>query len=161
MSDKFCPEHTEQNNSDRDRVMIDYKEGIKGSLKERHDKREAQERYNINSRDEVATAFYSTTRWKKVANHVRVRDNYLSAISKQILGDGDTQVDHIVKRELLPKEDWYDTENLWLLSRREHQLKTSMESKMIRDGKGDMLRNLDREWWRRVLIERLEYKTKF
>lgn len=152
---KFCKVHTEQNQADRDRYMNDYKEGIKGSLKERHDNSVAQRKYNEETRSTESREFYSGTRWVKTANHVRIRDSYTSAVSGKILDDGDIQVDHIVKRDLLDKADWYDTSNLWLLSRREHQLKTSIELKMIRQGKTDVLRHLGKDWWAKVLRERL------
>lgn len=155
LNTKFCPTHTQQNKADRDKFMADYQQGIKGSLKEQHDNRQAQQKYDTQTRDQQATEFYTRTRWKKVANQIRVRDNYTSAISKKILNNGDIQVDHIIKRELLPKEQWYDIANLWLLSRREHQLKTAIESKMIREHKENTLKHLNKEWWTKVLRQRL------
>lgn len=153
--EKFCKVHTEQNQALRDKYLSDYKEGIKGSLKERHDNAIANKKYNEESRSTESREFYSSTRWVKTANHVRVRDSYTSAVSGKILNDCDIQVDHIIKRDILPKEDWYDTSNLWLLSRREHQLKTSIELKMVREGKTDVLRHLGKDWWTKVLRERL------
>lgn len=155
VGEKFCKKHAEQNKADRDKYMSDYKEGIKGSLKERHDNSIAQRKYNEVSRSTESREFYSSTRWVKTANHVRVRDSYTSSVTGKLLNDGDIQVDHIVKRDLLPKKDWYDTSNLWLLSRREHQLKTAIELKMIRQGKTDVLRHLGKDWWAKVLRERL------
>ena len=153
--EKFCKKHTEQNQNDRDRYMNDYKEGIKGSLKERHDNSIANKKYNEETRSKESREFYSGTRWSHTANHIRIRDSYTSAVSGKILNDGDIQVDHIIKRDLLAKKDWYDTSNLWLLSRREHQLKTAIELKMLRDGKADVLRHLGKDWWTKVLRERL------
>lgn len=155
MGDKFCENHTMANQKRRDDYMESYKAGIKGSMKEAHDMSIAQAKYDMESRDQDAQAFYLSTRWKHTANHLRVRDSYTSAITGQILRDTDTQVDHIVKRSLLPESEWYNSDNLWLLSRKEHQLKTNMEAKMIREGKGDMLRHLSKEWWTKVLMDRL------
>ena len=155
VGEKFCNKHAEQNQADRDKYMSDYKEGIKGSLKERHDNSVAQRKYNEETRSTESRVFYSGTRWVKTANNVRVRDSYTSAVSGKIINDGDIQVDHIIKRDLLPREDWYDTSNLWLLSRREHQLKTSIELKMLREDKADVLRHLGKDWWAKVLRERL------
>lgn len=155
MNDKFCDQHAEENKRDRDMALSKYKEGIKGSLKEQHDNRQAQKKYNEETRDSTATEFYHSVRWTKIANHVRVRDSYMSGVSGKILNNGDIQVDHVIKRELLDKERWYDTENLWLLSRREHQLKTSIELKLLRENRQNVLRNLDKDWWIKVLKERL------
>ena len=155
MGEKFCEKHTLANQKRRDDYMESYKEGIKGSMKEAHDMSIAWAKYNAESRDQDASAFYLSTRWKHTANHIRVRDAYTSAITGQILRNNDIQVDHIVKRSLLPESDWYNSNNLWLLSRREHQLKTNMEAKMIREGKEDMLRHLTKEWWSKVLKDRL------
>lgn len=154
-SEKFCKKHAEQNQADRDKYLTDYKQGIKGSLKERHDNSVANKKYNEETRSTDSKEFYSGTRWSHTANHIRIRDSYTSAVSGKILNNGDIQVDHIIKRNLVPKEDWYNTNNLWLLSRREHQLKTSIELKMIRDGKSDVLRHLGKDWWAKVLRERL------
>jgi len=153
--DKFCETHTAQNKADRDKTMIDYKNGIKGSLKEKHENRKAQRKYNEEVRDKDSMAFYAGLRWRKTANMIRVRDSYISGVSGTILNDGDIQVDHIVKRELLAKEDWYDTDNLWLLSRREHAVKTAIEMKMIRDGRRDVLMSLSRDWWAKALRDKL------
>ena len=155
MDTKFCPIHTQQNKSDRDKYLTNYQQGIKGSLKEQHDNKQAQQRYDNTTRDTQATEFYHSTRWTKTANNVRVRDSYMSAISGKILNRNDTQVDHVIKRELLPREQWYNSNNLWLLSRKEHQLKSAIESKMMRDNKQIVLKHLTKEWWTKVLRERL------
>ena len=127
-------------------------------MREAHLKRQAQAKYDAETRDQDATSFYHSRRWVKLSRYVKLRQAYTSAISGQVLNDNDCQVDHIIKRSLLPKEQWYDQDNLWLISRREHQLKTAIEAKMVRDGKSNVLTHLDKEWWKKVIREKLEDK---
>ncbi|MFP7481509.1 hypothetical protein [Weissella paramesenteroides] len=68
--------------------------------------------------------------------------------------DSDTAVDHVVKRSLLDKSEWYDRDNLWLLSRGEHRIKTNVELKAIAQGRSDELREMGRDDWKRI-IEKL------
>ena len=140
--DKFCPLHQVANDKQRQRYLQEIDDNLKGTLREAHLKRQAQAKYDAEVRDQDATAFYHSKRWVKLSKYVKVKQGYISEVSGQVLNDNDCQVDHIVMRSLLPKEQWYDQDNLWLISRREHQLKTAIEAKMIRDGKSNVLKHL-------------------
>lgn len=153
--DKFCPIHQVANDKQREHYQQELSQSLAGSRRERHLNQIAQAKYDMETRDQDATAFYHSKRWVKLSRYVKVKESYTSAISGQVLNDNDCQVDHIVKRSLLPKEQWYDQDNLWLISRREHQLKTAIEAKMLRDGKSNVLTHLDKSWWTKVIREKL------
>ena len=156
--DKFCPLHQVANDKQREHYAQELSQSLKGTRKLRHDNQVAQQKYDELSRDTDATAFYHSKQWVKLSRYVKVKASYTSEVSGRLLSDNDCQVDHVVKRSLLPKEQWYDTSNLWLISRREHQLKTAIEAKMIRDGKSNVLKHLDKSWWKKVIREKLEDK---
>ena len=155
---KFCPLHQVANDKQREHYQQELSQSLKGTRRERHLNQVAQQKYDAEVRDQDATAFYHSKRWVKLSKYVKVKQGYISEVSGQVLNDNDCQVDHIVMRSLLPKEQWYDQDNLWLISRREHQLKTAIEAKMIRDGKSNVLKHLGKEWWKKVIREKLEDK---
>ena len=156
--DKFCPLHQVANDKQREHYAQELSQNLKGTRKARHDNQIAQAKYDNQIRDQDATAFYHSKRWVKLSRYVKVKASYTSAISGKVLSDTDCQVDHIVKRSLLPKEQWYDQDNLWLVSRHEHSIKTAIENKMVRDGKSNVLTHLDKEWWKKVIREKLDNK---
>ena len=153
--DKFCPLHEIANQRQREHYAQELSQNLKGTRKARHDNQIAQAKYDAEVRDQDATAFYHSKRWVKLSKYVKVKASYTSAISGKILNDSDCQVDHVIKRSLLPKEQWYNQDNLWLISRHEHSIKTAIESKMVRDGKADVLKHLDKSWWKKVIQEKL------
>lgn len=156
--DKFCPLHQVANDKQRQRYLQEIDDNLKGTLREAHLKRQAQAKYDAEVRDQDATAFYHSKRWVKLSKYVKVKQGYISEVSGQVLNDNDCQVDHIIKRSLLSKEQWYDQDNLWLISRHEHSIKTAIEAKMIRDGKSNVLKHLGKEWWKKVIRQKLEDK---
>ena len=136
---KFCPLHEVANQRQREHYQQELSQSLKGTRRERHMSQQAQAKYDMETRDQDATSFYHSRRWVKLSKYVKVKQGYISEVSGQVLNDNDCQVDHIIKRSLLSKEQWYDKDNLWLISRREHQLKTAIEAKMVRDGKSNVL----------------------
>ena len=155
---KFCPLHEIANQRQHEHYLQEMKDSLKGTRKARHDNQVAQAKYDAEVRDQDATAFYHSKRWVKLSRYVKVKQGYISEVSGQVLNDNDCQVDHIVKRSLLPVEEQYNQDNLWLLSKHEHSIKTAIEAKMIRDGKSNVLTHLDKSWWTKVIREKLEDK---
>ena len=155
---KFCPLHQVANDKQRQRYQQELSQSLAGTRRERHLNQVSQAKYDAEVRDQDATAFYHSKRWVKLSRYVKVKQGYISEVSGKVLNDNDCQVDHIIKRSLLSKEQWYDQDNLWLISRREHQLKTAIEAKMVRDGKSNVLTHLDKEWWTKVISSKLEDK---
>lgn len=150
-SDKYCEKHKAAVDEQRVKRLREYDRTQQGSLAYNHKMKEVYKDYNANVRDEDSTMFYASRRWRKLANSVRVSKGYVSDVSRKILSDTDTQVDHVVKRSLLPKSEWYDRDNLWLLSRAEHSIKTNVEKKMLRENRVDELKAMNEEDWQRIL----------
>lgn len=69
----------------------------------------------------------------------------VSGASGQMLNDHDYIVDHIVKRDLC--DDKFDMNNLWLLSRAEHNVKTKLEQQLS----DDQIKNMTKTDWRRLI----------
>ena len=155
---KFCELHEVSNQCQYEHYQQELSQSLKGTRRERHMNQQAQAKYDMETRDQDATAFYHSRRWVKLSKYVKVKQGYISEVSGQVLSDNDTQLDHVIKRSLLPKEKWYDQDNLWLISRHEHSIKTAIESKMVRDGKADVLKHLDKSWWKKVIRQKLEDK---
>lgn len=150
-NDKYCEKHKALTDELRVKRMAEHDRSQQGSLAYAHNMKQAYKDYNANVRDEDSAMFYASRRWRKLANSVRVSKGYVSDVSGKILRDSDTQVDHIIKRSLLPKSEWYDRDNLWLLSRAEHSIKSNMEKKMIRENRVDELKAMKKEDWQRIL----------
>ncbi|MFP7153540.1 hypothetical protein [Weissella paramesenteroides] len=150
----YCEKHQTQRENERVKRFEAYEKSQEGSLRARHKELEAQRRYTAESRDVDSAVFYASNRWRKLAKSIRVEKGYVSDVSGKILRDSDTAVDHVVKRSLLDKSEWYDRDNLWLLSRGEHRIKTNVELKAIAQGRSDELREMGRDDWKRI-IEKL------
>lgn len=155
---KFCELHEVSNQRQYEHYQQELSQSLKGTRRERHLNQVAQAKYDAEVRDTDAIAFYHNKRWVRLSKYVKVMAGYTSEVSGRLLNDNNCQIDHVVKRSLLPKEQWYDQDNLWLISRHEHSIKTAIESKMVRDGKADVLKHLDKEWWKKVISSKLEDK---
>lgn len=158
--DKYCAIHQVAHTKQREHMLKEIDDNLKGTMREAHLKRQVQQKYDEEVRDTDATSFYHSKRWVRLSKYVKVKQGFISEISGRLLSDADTQVDHVVKRSLLSKDRWYDQDNLWLISRHEHSIKTAIESKMIRDGKSNVLKHLDKSWWIKVLNEKLNEGNK-
>lgn len=153
--DKYCSIHQVAHTKQREHMLKEIDDNLKGTLREAHLKRQAQQKYDEEVRDADATSFYHSKRWVRLSKYVKVKQGYISEVSGRLLSDNDCQVDHIIKRSLLSKEQWYDQDNLWLLSRQEHYIKSNIERHMIKTGKQDVLRHLSKKWWSKVINEKL------
>lgn len=153
--DKYCSIHQVAHTKQREHMLKEIDDNLKGTLREAHLKRQVQQKYDEEVRDADATSFYHSKRWVRLSKYVKVKQGYISEVSGRLLSDNDCQVDHIIKRSLLSKEQWYDQDNLWLLSRQEHYIKSNIERHMIKTGKQDVLRHLSKKWWSKVINEKL------
>ncbi|WP_242362024.1 HNH endonuclease signature motif containing protein [Limosilactobacillus antri] len=121
-----------------------------------HDKKLVADKvYNHERRDQEANAFYHSIRWTRCRDYVKQRDMMLSGLSGRLLNDHDYIVDHIIPRRLC--RDPFDPNNLWLLSRSEHNRKTKYEDKLP----DSLLLSLTKDDWRHKLsINRKRFSTK-
>ena len=152
---RYCSIHQVANDKRRQRMLDEIDNNIKGTMREAHLKRHAQAKYDAETRDQDSVSFYHSRRWVRLSKYVKVKQGFISEVSGRLLSDDDTQVDHVVKLSLLSKEQWYDQDNLWLISRHEHSIKTAIESKMLRDNKANVLKHLDKAWWSKVINEKI------
>ncbi|WP_461241101.1 HNH endonuclease [Paucilactobacillus sp. N302-9] len=112
------------------------------------DKSRSNRDYNLNRRDEQANDFYHSSQWTKVRNYVVSRDMYTDAITGQVIDDKQLIVDHIIPRRLC--DNPLDTENLWCLSKRMHNIKTKIEQSMDEN----KLKHVGKIWWQKILNEK-------
>ena len=75
----------------------------------------------------------------------------MSAISNKVINDKDLIVDHIIPMRLC--DDPLNTDNLWCLSRSEHNVKTKLEQSMD----DNQLKHIKHEWWNKVLKEKFGF----
>lgn len=107
-------------------------------------------RYNEVTRDQEANDFYHSKQWKTVRDYTVARDMYTDQVTGRV--SDELICDHIVPRRLLSKEEQLNTDNLWSLSRGTHTIKTRMEQHMT----DNQLKHVSREWWKKVLKEKIK-----
>ena len=143
----YCDKHYQQrmnkyvkmSNANREQ----YAKTLRGQAKTAEHARD----YDATRRQELHSGFYNSKQWNKVSDYVKHRDGYSDAINGMLWSKGDLIVDHIVPRRLLPAEKQLDKDNLWLLTREQHNHKTSVENKLNEN----VLKHAKREWWIKVL----------
>ena len=119
-----------------------------------------QREYNHNERDPVANAFYHSTQWTKVRDYIKRRDLMIDGSTGRALNDHDYIVDHIVPRRYCC--DPYDADNLWLLSRRQHNRKTLIEQAIEAKPNGvNKLKHISKGTWKRWLNEKKPKTEKY
>lgn len=111
----------------------------------RQRKLKADRVYNHERRDQEANRFYHSKSWTITRDAVKQRDMMISGVSGMMLSDHDYIVDHVIKRDLC--KDKLDMNNLWLLSREEHNIKTRLEQQMS----DNQLRQMTKTDWRRLI----------
>ena len=110
--------------------------------------------YNQNVRPEESNRFYSSKQWKQVSEFVKQRDMMRSGVTGKVLNDNDVITDHCTRRDLCSNP--LDTNNLWLLSKREHYFKTLIEQNILNSSNGEnKLKHISKQWWIDAIKERL------
>jgi len=107
-------------------------------------------RYNEVSRDQEANSFYHSKQWKTIRDYVVARDMYTDQVTNET--SDELIVDHIIPLRLLSKNEQLDTGNLWSLGRGTHSIKSAMERKMS----DNSLKHCSKEWWTKVLKEKIK-----
>ncbi|WP_445238763.1 HNH endonuclease [Lacticaseibacillus paracasei] len=121
---------------------------------------EKAKQYDMNKRDEQASAFYHSKQWQRVRDYVYSRDLATCQVCGNVVQDRKI-VDHIVPRMLCSVEQALDSNNLWVLCPKCHYRKTQLEQVIAKQPNGDnKLKHLDRQWWTKVLGEKKEEKNK-
>lgn len=148
LNHRWCDQHYQLHHE----AYVQHQE--EASQDERHQarKKKSDQHYDSEIRDHERTTFYHSPQWVKVSSYIKQRDLYCDSVTGEIVPDGQLLVDHIVPMRLCPTlQDKLDPDNLWCLSRRNHNIKTKIEQNMD-DVK---LRHLDRNWWTKIINERV------
>lgn len=97
----------------------------KPTYSNKYEKHKADADYNANKRDREANEFYHLKQWQQVRSYVVSRDMYTSGVTGRVISDHELIVDHLIPRRLC--DDPLNVNNLWCLSRTEHNWKTKIE----------------------------------
>lgn len=139
INDRYCTKH-------------DYLENDRAKYRNKY--------YNKYYRNQEANAFYQSKQWKQLRKHIVITHNYTSQVSGRILPDKDIIVDHIIPRRVDKTKELL-SDNLWLLSRKEHNIKTHIEDKILAKPNGDnIITHLDKDWWIGTIKEQSHKNTK-
>lgn len=136
---RYCPEHAKLH------------QWTKVKKKESKD---YYRRYNNVERDQEANSFYHSKQWQEVREQVLIANFYADSVTGLPAIKGERLiVDHIIPLRLLASnEEKLNPENLWVLSQHEHSIKSAMEKRMT----DNQLRHVNREWWKKVLSEKIK-----
>lgn len=115
-------------------------------------KRIYNKHYNRYDRDKDRNRFYHSIAWTNVRDYVKSRDYMTSAVSGKVLNDHDYIVDHVMPLRLCDQSHRLDPDNLWLLSRREHNIKTKLE----RTINNEQLKQMNKESWHKLLLSKMK-----
>lgn len=75
-----------------------------------------------------ADKFYRTKKWKTTKNsRIKEDNNTCQVCGKKYEGTSKFNVDHIIMRSLLPKDQWCNKTNLWTLCKCCNGIKQSLE----------------------------------
>lgn len=118
-------------------------------------KRLSQKEYNENKRDQDANKFYNSTSWKQVRNYVVARDFNICQVCGNVATDRKI-VDHI-HRLKSSNDERLDTNNLWTLCYRCHDIKTRLEREIEQRSDGEnVLKNATKDWWKFQIKHEIE-----
>ena len=117
-------------------------------------KRDEYRNYNLNRRDEEANSFYHSKQWQEIRRQVLIANFYSDSVTGLQAVNGERLiVDHIIPLKLLnSKEEKLNPDNLWVLSQHVHSIKSAMEKKMP----DNRLKHCSKEWWKKVLSEKIK-----
>lgn len=141
---RYCPEHYQLHHQ----AYLERKQLI--DSKTNNHKQEANRNYDKLQRDPERTAFYHSKQWQTVRDYVYSRDMATCQACGNVVTDRKI-VDHIIPLRLLNSADKLDTGDLWVLCGRCHNNKTKLEQSMS----DNQLKHLDKNWWLKVLRERI------
>lgn len=136
---RYCPEHAK---------LHQWSGGSKKVTKDYY------KRYNEVTRDQEANSFYHSKEWQEIRKQVLIANFYSDSVTGLPAVNGERLiVDHIIPLKLLgTNEDRLNPDNLWVLSQHVHSIKSSMEKRMT----DNRLKHCSKEWWKKVLKEKIK-----
>ncbi|MCM0598311.1 HNH endonuclease [Periweissella fabalis] len=137
-SERWCDKH---------KPKFDVKKVIGDERAQAVYKRMANKEYNENKRDQDANKFYNSSSWRQIRGYVVARDMNTC----QVCGNVNTNrkiVDHI-HRLKSSGDERLDTNNLWTLCYKCHDIKTTQEQQIEQRSDGEnVLKNATKDWWK-------------
>ena len=146
----YCQAHYEARMSKYVKAKQDSMEMKAKTLSGQHELSQTTKEYDATRRQELHDGFYNSKQWNKVSAFVKQRDGYRDAIDGKVWDVGDLIVDHIIPRRLLPVDKQLEVDNLWLLTKAQHNHKTAVEKKLS----VNVLKHAGRDWWAKILREK-------
>jgi len=143
----YCQKHYDERLGNYINQRAESKAKASLTLRGQHNQAEQNREYDQIRRKELHNGFYQDKRWSKISEYVKARDGYVDAIEGKAWDKGDLIADHIIPRRLLSGMEQYNTDNLWLLTKSQHNKKTAIENKLS----DQQLKNVGRDWWKKVL----------
>ncbi|QIL51240.1 HNH endonuclease [Weissella coleopterorum] len=143
----YCQKHYEARMQRFNQQRLNSQELSSRTLRGQQKLREATQSYDETTRQELHDGFYQSKQWEKIASYVKQRDGYLDGVDGKAWDKGDLIVDHVVPRRLLGRDEQLNTDNLWLLTRSQHNHKTAVEKKL----NDNQLKNISKNWWIKIL----------
>ena len=156
VGERYCAKHQAQHEAEWAAKKDTYRRSKLGQAI----KAQQAKQYDQTERDPEAVAFYHSSQWKKVRTAVFAKDMATDQVTGEVLGDRKV-VDHIIPLRLCTAKQALDSSNLWVLSYKTHYRKTKIEKLISAKPNGDrILRHLNKAWWKKVLMEKKEDKSK-
>lgn len=150
----FCDEH-KQASIERKKEYISTKTKRESTTKGKQLAASHMAHYNATTRDPEANAFYHSVQWQHMRDYVYSRDMGMC----QVCGNAVTNrkiVDHIHPLKVAPNEK-LDSDNLWTLCYRCHNIKTDLEQSIKSQPNGvNKLKHISRDWWKKAIKERIK-----
>lgn len=136
----YCEEHKALNETKA--IIKEQEQKRLQSVSEAYRASERHTRYAHSARaDELGHSFYQSSKWKRLAQRIRVRDLYTC----QVCGNQGSIVDHIVMRRA-DESRAMNADNLWTLCRICHNKKSALEKasheKLMQITKDDWIKML-------------------
>lgn len=108
---------------------------------------QANRKYNQLVRDKEANSFYQSKQWQSMRDYVYARDMGVCQICGEAITDRKI-VDHIHPLKFSNSEK-LDSNNLWTLCNRCHNIKTSLEVQIAESPNGaNKLKHIKPEWYK-------------
>lgn len=136
----YCEEHKALNETKA--IIKEQEQKRLQSISQGYRASERHTRYSHSARaDELGHSFYQSSKWKRLAQRIRVRDLYTC----QVCGNQGSIVDHIVMRRA-DESRAMNADNLWTLCRICHNKKSALEKasheKLMQITKDDWIKML-------------------
>ncbi|MDN4552957.1 HNH endonuclease signature motif containing protein [Lacticaseibacillus paracasei] len=153
---RYCAKHQAQHEAEWQAKKDTYRRSKLGQAI----KAQQAKQYDQTKRDPAATAFYHSKQWQTIRDAVYARDGATCQVCGNVVQNRKI-VDHVIARRLCSPQEALDSSNLWTLCAKCHFRKTKLEQIISQQPRGDTkLKHLDRQWWKKVLMEKKEDKSK-